>query len=344
MEAIPYQLRLRLSDDIPQEGQRRVMARIPAFDAPEIDNTFSAPAGGGQTLRGMVLNMELGRFPAETAAFLRECPQARDMDIIFGNELDDGCRRSGCRNTSAEIAGAIGMNYAFALEFIGLADPEDPKGYGGNTLFSRWPIKRASVMHLPQGYNWYIDAQKRIGERVAILAVLDVAGREVGAVCAHLENKTHAAARALQMRARLDATDRPLPGMPVFMGGDFNTNTYDGADLEAAGNFLREQQLGMPPRDVAAHEPLLSMAEAAGFTYRECNDLASMTRRKPLPEGVLEMHLDWIFLRGLTCLDRGTVSTQVRDWTWMGEDSALRRFDRPELADHNAVWALCRLP
>ena len=204
MEAIPYKLRLRLSDEIPQEGQCRVMARIPAFDVPEIDNSFSAPAGGGKTLLGMVLNMELGRFPAETAAFLRECPQARDADILFGNELDDGCCRSGCRNASAEIAEAIGMNYAFALEFIGLTDPEDPKGYGGNTLFSRWPIKRASVLHLPQGYNWYFDAQKRIGERVAILAVLDVAGREVGAVCAHLENKTHAAARALQMRVLLD--------------------------------------------------------------------------------------------------------------------------------------------
>mgnify|MGYP003223804256 CR=1 FL=1 len=68
MEAIPYKLRLQLSDEIPQEGQRRVMARIPAFDAPEIDNSFFPLTGGGKTLRGMVLNMALGRFPAETAA------------------------------------------------------------------------------------------------------------------------------------------------------------------------------------------------------------------------------------------------------------------------------------
>lgn len=63
------------------------MARIPAFDAPKINNSFFAPSEGGKTLRGMVLNMELGRFPTETAAFLRECPQARDMDILFDNEL-----------------------------------------------------------------------------------------------------------------------------------------------------------------------------------------------------------------------------------------------------------------
>ena len=78
------------------------------------------------------------------------------------------------------------------------------------------------MLHVPQGYNWYFDSQKRIGERVAILAVLDVAGREVGAVCVHLENKTHAAAQTLQMRALLDAVDRLPPGIPVFMG-DFNT-------------------------------------------------------------------------------------------------------------------------
>ena len=47
MEAIPYKLRLQLSDEIPQEGQRRVMARIPAFDAPEIDNSFFPLTGGG---------------------------------------------------------------------------------------------------------------------------------------------------------------------------------------------------------------------------------------------------------------------------------------------------------
>ena len=129
------------------------------------------------------------------------------------------------------------------------------------------------MLHVPQGYNWYFDSQKRIGERVAILAVLDVAGREVGAVCVHLENKTHAAAQTLQMRALLDAVDRLPPGIPVFMG--------------AAGHSIREQHLGMPPRDVAACELLLPVAEEAGFSYWDCNDLVARPRRKPLPDGVL---------------------------------------------------------
>ena len=142
------------------------------------------------------------------------------------------------------------------------------------------------MLHVPQGYNWYFDSQKRIGERVAILAVLDVAGREVGAVCVHLENKTYAAAQTLQMRALLDAVDRLPPGIPVFMG-DFNTNTYDGVGLEAAGHSIREQHLGMPPRDVAAYKPPPHMAEEAGSPSLHGNHLVARTRRKPLPDGVL---------------------------------------------------------
>ena len=57
--------------------------------------------------------------------------------------------------------------------------------------------------------------------------------------------------------------------------------------LEAAGHPIREQHLGMPPRDVAACELLLPVAEEAGFSYLDCNDLVARTRRKPLPDGVL---------------------------------------------------------
>ena len=127
MEAIPYKLRLQLSDEIPQEGQRRVMARIPAFDAPEIDNSFFPLTGGGKTLRGMVLNMALGRFPAETAAFLREClrpgiwtsPSAMSWMTVAVTAT---------AGTPPPKSPGPSMNYAFALEFIGLAGPQDPKG------------------------------------------------------------------------------------------------------------------------------------------------------------------------------------------------------------------------
>lgn len=343
MEAIPYSLRLRLSGDIPQEGQRKVMARIPMFDGPEVVNGLSAPTAGTNAVKGLVFNMECGCNLPETIAFLRECPEARDADIIFGNELDDGMNRSNRADVSAEIARAVGMNYAFALEFIQHDDPTDPKGYGGNTLFSKWPIRWARSLYVPQGFNWYFDPKRRIGERVAIFALLDVGGRDLGAVCVHLENMTSPAARALQMRAILDEAARLFPGVPVLMGGDFNTNTYDGADPTGAAAYLLEQQMGHPMRTVEDYEPLLSMAEEAGFSYRDCNGKDLRTRRKPLPGGMLEMHLDWMFQKGITCLGHGMISTELKDCPWMGADSPLRTFQKDQIADHNALWALCRL-
>ena len=68
MEAIPYKLRLQLSDEIPQEGQRRVMARIPAFDAPEIDNSFF-PHRRRKDTAGPGAQYGAGAFPCGNGGF-----------------------------------------------------------------------------------------------------------------------------------------------------------------------------------------------------------------------------------------------------------------------------------
>ncbi|CAN4041349.1 Ferrous iron transport protein A, partial [Dysosmobacter welbionis] len=76
-------------------------------------------------------------------------------DVVLANELDDGCVRSGGRNTARELAERFGWNYAYGLEFIELVNGEDPKGFHGNAVFSRWPIRRAWTLRLPEQYNWY---------------------------------------------------------------------------------------------------------------------------------------------------------------------------------------------
>ena len=78
MEAIPYKLRLQLSDEIPQEGQRRVMARIPAFDAPEIDNSFFPSHRRRKDTAGHCAQYGAGAFPL------------RKRRLSFGNALRPG--------------------------------------------------------------------------------------------------------------------------------------------------------------------------------------------------------------------------------------------------------------
>ena len=204
METLSYEKRIELGNLVPALGQFKVMEKIPQYQQCEVHNLVEAPAEVPETLRHVVFNIERGQTLHETIDFLNMCPDLKNMDIIYANELDDGAVRSGNCNVAYEIAKSIGMNYAYGLEFIELVNPDDNKGFHGNALFSRWPIRWAKVVHMPEQYNWYNDRQKRIGGRCAILAKLDVHGREVGVASIHLENRTDGEGRRVQMQAVLD--------------------------------------------------------------------------------------------------------------------------------------------
>ncbi len=333
MDTIPYPLRLRLSEDVPADGQLRVMRRIPQFDGPEVCHNALAARAASDVIRVAVFNVEHGYRISEIADFLETCPALRDADVLFGNEFDDGTKRSGNIDVSKALADRLGYQYAYALEFIELVDPNDKKGYEGNTLFSRWPIVRAESLYLPEGYNWYFDEQKRIGERVAVFCELDVNGRHVGAVSLHLENRTSPEKRAAQIQAILSRADELFHELPVVIGGDFNTNGFDYSPEAAEALYAQQKKDGVV-RDAAMHEPLFSAMEQAGFLYRPFNGEGVATRRRPTGGGHLNLQLDWIAARNAQCVQHGCVSTLLSDGT-------TRPFD--QLSDHNAVWADVRL-
>ena len=220
---------------------------------------------------------------------------------------------------------------------------ENAKGFHGNAIFSRWPIKQAKIVRLPEQYNWYFDRQRRIGGRLAILAELDVNGRSVGVGTIHLENRTHGPGRQEQLEAILKAADEMFPGMPVALGGDLNTNTFDGRDKDAIQEIAGSPELQRRClEDVAAWEGCLPAAAEDG--YRAVPEAPILTRRKPLPGGGhLDLRLDWLLLRGLDPTDSRTISTCRETWPFAVPGSALEAFGGQELSDHNAVWAQCAL-
>lgn len=344
MEGIPLQERKRLGALLDHQSQAEVMAMIPQFHRAETDNFVPAPAQIPEKLGVLMFNMERGVNLAEIREFLRDCPDIQPFDLILANELDDGCARSGNKNTARELAKAFGLNYAWGLEFIELVNDENEKGFHGNAVFSRWPIRRAGVIRLPEEYNWYFDRQRRIGGRLAVFAELDVGGKSLGAVSIHLENRTHGEGRRRQMETILDAVRRELPDMPLILGGDLNTNTFDGRDKEdindiAASPEMRRRCL----EDVFQYEALLPMAQDDG--YEIVPGEPRLTRRKPMPDGsFLPLRLDWILLKGLHAEESRMVSTAKEDFTYAAPHSALAAFAGKELSDHNAVWALCPLP
>ena len=343
MKGLCSEERQRLGALLEHTSQAEVMAMIPQFSQVEVHSLAAPPPRKPESLDVLVFNMERGVCLEELGDFLETCPQARPFDVILANELDDGCVRSGGRNTTRELAERLGMNAAFGLEFIELVNREDPKGFHGNAVFSRWPIRRARAVRLPEQYNWYFDRQRRIGGRLAILAELDVAGTPVGVAAIHLENRTDGPGRQAQLETVLAEAERMFPGMPVILGGDLNTNTFDGRDKDAiqavAGSPALQRRC---LEDVAAWEGCLPAAERAG--YRPVPEQPLPTRRKPLPGGGhLDLRLDWLLVRGAEAGESRTISTRREDCGFALPGSALAAFAGEELSDHNAVWASCAL-
>ena len=343
MEGIQLEERKALGALLDTQSQESVMARIPQFHTAETDNFVELPKTVPEALGVLMFNMERGVNLEEIREFLRDCPDIQPFDLILANELDDGCARSGNKNTARELAKAFGLNYAWGLEFIELVNDENEKGFHGNAVFSRWPIRRAGVIRLPEEYNWYFDRQRRIGGRLAVFAELDVGGKPLGAVSIHLENRTHGEGRLHQMQTILEAVRRELPDMPLILGGDLNTNTFDGRDKEdindiAASPEMRRRCL----EDVFDLEPLPPLA--AGEGYQIVPGEPKLTRRKPMPDGsFLPLRLDWIMVKGVRAERSHMVSTAKEDFTYAVPGSALAEFTGKELSDHNAIWAMCCL-
>ena len=343
MNGIPNEERQRLGALLDTATQAEVMSRIPQFAEASVQNIVPAPPEQPDHLGVLVFNMERGVCLAELGDFLETCPSVHPFDVILANELDDGCVRSGCKDTTRVLAQRLGMNYVFGLEFIELVNGADPKGFHGNAIFSRWPIRQAKIVRLPEQYNWYFDRQRRIGGRLAILAELDVNGTSVGVGTIHLENRTHGEGRKAQLEAVLREADAMFPGMPVVLGGDLNTNTFDGRDKDTINEIAGSPELQRRClEDVAGWEGCLPAAMARG--YRAVPEIPILTRRKPLPGGGhLDLRLDWLLLRGLEPTESRTISTRREDCTFAKPGSALAAFSGEELSDHNAVWASCAL-
>lgn len=343
MIGIDNEERQRLGALLDSHSQDEVMARIPQFSETEIHNLAPAPAAAPEQLGVLVFNMERGVHLEELGDFLESCPDVQPFDVILANEMDDGCARSGGRETARLLAERLGMNYVFGLEFIELAHEEDPKGFHGNVVFSRWPIRQAKILRLNEQYNWYHDSQRRIGGRLAILAELDVAGRRVGVCTIHLENRTGGEGRRVQLAQILQEAERMFGDIPIVLGGDLNTNTFDGRDKAAIRAISEDPALQRRClEDVDAWESALPAAKAAG--YRAVPETPVPTRRKPLADGRhLDLRLDWLLLRGLEPTASRTISTRREDCAFAKPGSALAAFEGTELSDHNAVWASCTL-
>lgn len=241
-------------------------------------------------------NVERCLFPEGCARHLAPHAPA----IVLLSEVDYGMSRTAQRNTTAAMAQAMGMHYAYGVEFheLGLGGPTERKfctddfnaqGFHGNAILSSAPFLKAILIRLDDHGHWFMPdrnatdpEQPRLGGRMAIAAQVQTVTGPICVVSTHLESNADAAHRGAQFDLLMDAVEAFAPDMPVVIGGDLNT-----------GNHL-------PPDFDWRQETLFDAARARGYDWGLTPD--GITTRASLitPHQTRRMKLDWFATRGMS--------------------------------------------
>ena len=306
------------------EAHRALMAEVPAMRM--VQTGGAAPRTTlSATLSFVAWNVERCLFPEESAAHLADLAP----DVVLLSEVDHGMARTKQRHTTADMAAAMGMAYAFGVEFheLDLGGPTErhfceddfnARGWHGNGILSRVPFDRVTLIRLDDHGHWFSaeagadPEQPRLGGRMAIAAVLPTDAGPLCVVSTHLESNAGSGHRARQMKILLDGVEAFAPDMPVLIGGDLNTGNHSPPDFNWRG------------------EALFPMAEAQGYSWAFTAE--GMTTRPSLitPHPARKMKLDWFAGRGLEPLDRAVIASVATDGT--------------PLSDHDAVWCRAQIP
>jgi endonuclease/exonuclease/phosphatase family metal-dependent hydrolase len=196
---------------------------------------------------------------------LRDDPEIGGAQIIGLQEVDRNKRRTGNVNTARQIADALGMRYAWAAPPDTDGDGEEETGVALLSVFPMSDVERVVLAH--EGPEGR--------RRVAVGATLQIGTTSLRVYSVHAETRMPVEKKVEHWRAVIDDLQLfPKVGGAVVLG-DFNT---------------------IKQKDVAAARRLF---EREGFTT-------------PIPDQrttwktfIVELKLDWLWLRGLEARSSG---------------------------------------
>lgn len=246
-------------------------------------------------MRAVAWNIERGKSFEGILRALSEDEDLRESELLLLTELDYGMARTGNLFVAREIAASLGMNFAFAPCYIALTkgsglenlvEGENALALHGNALLSRHPISEAHSLALPNGKDKMRGKEKRLGCQRAVVADVEHPSGAFRAVSLHLDAHSTQRHRLMQMRLVLDHLETLKPQLPVVIGGDWNTSTYNSkrAVYSIAGYFRR---VAMGVRNVLRNHytyperwferGLFREIERRGYSYRELNEIGAGT-------------------------------------------------------------------
>ncbi len=336
--------------------------------APPLPHENPTPS---RAVRAMAWNIERGKRLPGIVRVLREHPVLRASDVLMLTELDYGMARTGNRFIARELAESLKMNYAFAPCYLALN-----KGSGiesevagantlalhGNALLSRHPLHRAHALALPNGKDKMRGKEKRLGAQRAVIADVAHPAGMFRAVSLHLDAHSTQRHRARQMRLMLDHLATLTPQLPVLIGGDWNTSTYNSRRAAyAIMGYARRVAMGVG-RVIKYHYPyperwfergLFRLLERRGYDYRTLNALGVCTLHYDVADVAVNVNMrDWIpqwcfpFINWALQQNSGRCSLKL-DW-FAGQGIALAPGSAPQvigdlrdeagvLSDHDAI-------
>jgi len=220
------------------------------------------------------------------AKLLHEDPEIGGASILCLQEVDRKKKRTGNNNTAKELADALGLHYAWAAPPSAQAGDEEETGVALMSVYPLSDVKRIVLPH--PGPN------KR--RRVALGATIEIDGRKWRIYSVHAETRIPLDKKMEQYNAILEDLRRFPANMPAIVMGDFNT-----WEPNAGGKTAK-------------------LFTNAGLKTPFDGQKTFRRRVLFLP---IELHLDWVWLRGLEATGHG-VDRQI------------------EVSDHFPLWTVVR--
>jgi len=191
----------------------------------------------------LAYNLERGHALDAMIGWLLEAGPA--ADVILLSEADRGCGRTGGRHVTWELAAALGMDFAYAVEFVevsGQGEVVSSACEHGNAILSRFPMGNVTAWRHAENVSWYTppDARgeswsTRLGGRIAVSADVQVGDQLIHFTSVHYASGLSDQDVRASQAAETVAHAAGLPH-PVIAGGDMNAGTYV-LDLHSGGDI-----------------------------------------------------------------------------------------------------------